>query len=105
MLSKSESLTSWQESVMSLTWLTYILEQWTGVEYHYLYYIGFGFWVLHIILFAPLLIFISVSCFLNLLLHIYKRKNGLDEDFSSKSWDNRRFMVASIFNMCGKLWH
>ncbi|XP_065255514.1 DGAT1/2-independent enzyme synthesizing storage lipids-like [Emys orbicularis] len=104
MLSKSESHTSWQESVISSTWLTYILEEWTGVECHYLYYIGFILCVLNII-FAPILIFISVSCFLNLLLHIYKRKNGLDEDFSNKSWDNGRFMVASIFSMYGKLWH
>uniref|UniRef100_A0A8C3TGB8 Phospholipid/glycerol acyltransferase domain-containing protein n=1 Tax=Chelydra serpentina TaxID=8475 RepID=A0A8C3TGB8_CHESE len=105
MLSKSESHTSWQESVMSSTWLTYILEQWTGVEYHYLYYIGFILWVLNIIFSAPFLIFISICFFLNLLLHIYKRKNGLDEDFSSKSWDNGRFMVASILNICGKLGH
>ncbi|KAG6940534.1 transmembrane protein 68-like [Chelydra serpentina] len=105
MLSKSESHTSWQESVISSTWLTYILEQWTGVEYHYLYYIGFILWVLIILLFAPVLIFISVSCFLNLLLHIYKRKNGLDENFSSKSWDNERFMLASILSICGKLLH
>uniref|UniRef100_A0A674JC51 Transmembrane protein 68-like n=1 Tax=Terrapene triunguis TaxID=2587831 RepID=A0A674JC51_9SAUR len=104
MLSKSESHTSWQESVISSTWLTYILEEWTGVECHYLYYIGFILCVLNII-FAPILIFISVSCFLNLLLHIYKRKNGLDEDFSNKSWDNGRFMVASILSMFGKLLH
>ncbi|XP_053874603.1 transmembrane protein 68-like isoform X2 [Malaclemys terrapin pileata] len=103
MLSKSESHTSWQESVISSTWLTYILEEWTGVEYHYLYYIGFIWCVLNIIFFAPFLIFISGSCFINLLLHIYKKKNGLDEDFSNKSWDNGRFMVASILNMCGKL--
>uniref|UniRef100_A0A8C0ILJ8 Phospholipid/glycerol acyltransferase domain-containing protein n=1 Tax=Chelonoidis abingdonii TaxID=106734 RepID=A0A8C0ILJ8_CHEAB len=83
MLSKSESHTSWQDSVISSTWLTYILEEWTGVEYHCLYYISFILWVLSIIIFAPLLIFISTSCFLNLLLHIYKRKNGLDEDFSN----------------------
>ncbi|XP_032644327.1 DGAT1/2-independent enzyme synthesizing storage lipids-like [Chelonoidis abingdonii] len=104
MLSKSESHASWQDSMISLTWLTYILEEWTGVEYHCLYYISFILWVLSII-FAPLLIFISTSCFLNLLLHIYMRKNGLDEDFSNKSWDNGRFMVASILSMGGKLWH
>ncbi|XP_039383489.1 transmembrane protein 68-like [Mauremys reevesii] len=105
MLSKSESHTSWQESVISLTWLTNILEEWTGVEYHCLYYISFILLVLNIIILAPLLIFMSSSWFLNLLLHIYKRKNGLDEDFSNKSWDNGRFMVASILSMSGKLWH
>ncbi|XP_065255523.1 DGAT1/2-independent enzyme synthesizing storage lipids-like [Emys orbicularis] len=105
MLSKSESHTSWQESVISSTWLTYILEEWTGVEYHYLYYIGFILCVLNIIFFAPFLIFMSGTCFINLLLHIYKRKNGLDEDFSNKSWDNGKLMVASILSMCGKLWH
>lgn len=105
MLSKNESHTSWQESVISLTWLTSILEEWTGVEYHCLYYISFILLVLNIIIFAPLSIFMSGSCFLNLLLHIYKRKNGLDEDFSNKSWDNGRFMVASILSMHGKQWH
>uniref|UniRef100_A0A8C3TCT8 Transmembrane protein 68 n=1 Tax=Chelydra serpentina TaxID=8475 RepID=A0A8C3TCT8_CHESE len=90
------------------TYILFILfhyKQWTGVEYHYLYYIGFILWVLNIIFSAPFLIFISICFFLNLLLHIYKRKNGLDEDFSSKSWDNGRFMVASILNICGKLGH
>ncbi|XP_026503125.1 transmembrane protein 68-like isoform X1 [Terrapene carolina triunguis] len=102
MLSKSESHTSWQESVISSTWLTYILEEWTGVEYHYIVFI---LCVLNIIFFAPFLIFVSGSCFINLLLHIYKRKNGLDEDFSNKSWDNGKLMVASILSMVGKLGH
>uniref|UniRef100_A0A674JBY4 Phospholipid/glycerol acyltransferase domain-containing protein n=1 Tax=Terrapene triunguis TaxID=2587831 RepID=A0A674JBY4_9SAUR len=87
---------------------TYILfisfhyKEWTGVEYHYIVFI---LCVLNIIFFAPFLIFVSGSCFINLLLHIYKRKNGLDEDFSNKSWDNGKLMVASILSMVGKLGH
>uniref|UniRef100_A0A8C4WT45 Phospholipid/glycerol acyltransferase domain-containing protein n=1 Tax=Gopherus evgoodei TaxID=1825980 RepID=A0A8C4WT45_9SAUR len=84
-------------------WLTYVLQEWTGVGYHCLYYISLILCVLHLIFFAPVLIFIIFNCFLNLLLHIYKRNNGLDEDFSSKSWDNGRFMVASMFSICYEL--
>lgn len=105
MISKGESHTSGQESVINSTWLPYILEEWTCLEYHYLKYIGFFLWMLHIIFFAPHLLFIGFCCFSNLFLYIYKRKNGLEEDLSIKSWDKGRFMVASIISMCGKLWH
>ncbi|XP_067409966.1 DGAT1/2-independent enzyme synthesizing storage lipids-like [Emydura macquarii macquarii] len=105
MISKGESHTSGQESVINLTWLPYILEEWTCLEYHYLQYIGFFLWMLHVIFFAPHLLFIGFCCFSNLFLYIYKRKNGLEEDLSRKSWDKGRFMVASIISMCGKLWH
>ncbi|XP_075776804.1 DGAT1/2-independent enzyme synthesizing storage lipids isoform X2 [Pelodiscus sinensis] len=105
MINESESHMLQQESVISLTWMTYILEDWTSVEYYYLYYIVFFLWMLPIILFVPLLIFIIFSCFLKLLLFIYKRKNSLREDFSSKAWDNARFLVASLFSVTGKLWH
>uniref|UniRef100_A0A8C8S604 Phospholipid/glycerol acyltransferase domain-containing protein n=1 Tax=Pelusios castaneus TaxID=367368 RepID=A0A8C8S604_9SAUR len=100
-------MTYWHqtESVINLTWLTYILEKWTSLEYHYLYYIAFSLWMLSTVFFVPHLIFISYFLLLNLLLYIYKRKNGLDEDLSSKSWDKGRFMLASIISKLGKLWH
>uniref|UniRef100_A0A8C8S7T3 Phospholipid/glycerol acyltransferase domain-containing protein n=1 Tax=Pelusios castaneus TaxID=367368 RepID=A0A8C8S7T3_9SAUR len=53
---------------------------------------------LHIILFGVL--YLS-----SLLLHVYKRKHDLNGDYFSKLWDNGRQMVASLWDLYGKLWH
>ncbi|EMP31795.1 Transmembrane protein 68 [Chelonia mydas] len=52
----------------------------------------------HIVLFGVL--YLS-----SLLLHVYKRKNHLKGDYSSKLWDNGRQMVVCLWDLYGKLWH
>uniref|UniRef100_A0A8C3TEU2 Phospholipid/glycerol acyltransferase domain-containing protein n=2 Tax=Chelydra serpentina TaxID=8475 RepID=A0A8C3TEU2_CHESE len=52
----------------------------------------------HIVLFGVL--YLS-----SLLLHVYKRKNDLKGDYSSKLWDNGRQMVVCLWDLYGKLWH
>ncbi|XP_024057957.2 transmembrane protein 68-like isoform X2 [Terrapene carolina triunguis] len=105
MISKSESYTSGQESVTNSTWLIYILKEWIGMDYHYPNYMGSFLCVSLIILFFPHLLWFIICVFCNICLHIYKRKNGLDDDFSNKLWDNGRLMVSRIISMYGKLWH
>ncbi|XP_050794879.1 transmembrane protein 68-like [Gopherus flavomarginatus] len=105
MISKSESSTSGRESVTNSTWLIYILKEWICLDYHYPNYMGSFLHVSLSILFFPHLLWFIVCVFCNICLHIYKRKNGLDDDFSNKSWDNGRLMVSRIISMYGKLWH
>ncbi|KAH1178416.1 hypothetical protein KIL84_012118 [Mauremys mutica] len=47
----------------------------------------------------------KLNTFLRLDLEKTCRKNGLDDDFSNKSWDNGRLIVSRIISMYGKLWH
>lgn len=41
----------------------------------------------------------------SLLLHIYKRKDGLKGHYSNELWDRRQQMVTYLWNLYGKLWH
>ncbi|XP_006126383.1 DGAT1/2-independent enzyme synthesizing storage lipids-like isoform X1 [Pelodiscus sinensis] len=105
MTNKSEFYTSGWESVTNSTWLIYILKDWIGQDYHYPDYMGTFLGVTVTILFSPLLPWFIVCLFCNLCLHIYKRMNGLEDDFSSKLWDNGKLMMSHIIHMYGKLWH
>ncbi|XP_009330379.1 PREDICTED: transmembrane protein 68-like [Pygoscelis adeliae] len=40
-----------------------------------------------------------------LLLHIYKRKDGLKGHYSNELWDRRRQLVTYLWNLYGKLRH
>ncbi|XP_009471386.1 PREDICTED: transmembrane protein 68-like [Nipponia nippon] len=41
----------------------------------------------------------------SLLLHIYKRKDGLKGHYSNELWDRRWQMVTYLWNLSGKLWN
>lgn len=70
-------------------------------------YSAYFFWVsvLILLLFSPVLIILGFIYLSNFLLHIYKRKVNLKEDYLSQSWDNGRRAVAHLWDMYGALWH
>ncbi|ETE64944.1 Transmembrane protein 68, partial [Ophiophagus hannah] len=70
-------------------------------------YSAYFFWVsvLFLLFFSPVLIILGFIYFSNFLLHIYKRKVNLKEDYLSQSWDNGRRAVAHLWDMYGTVWH
>ncbi|NXU88713.1 TMM68 protein, partial [Xiphorhynchus elegans] len=92
-----------------LTCLTYILQEWTGVEHigDYLSYVFYLVWVLFpltlvFILPGVLLILFYASA---LFVHIYKRKNELKEAYSCDVWVGAREMLATLWDGHGRIWH
>ncbi|XP_074841889.1 DGAT1/2-independent enzyme synthesizing storage lipids-like [Carettochelys insculpta] len=94
MLSRSKPSISEQKLVNYTTHLTYILEELTGLEYFK------TIWTTCSTSFLFGVLYLS-----SLLLHVYKRKNDLNGDYSSKLWDNGRQMVVYLWDLYGKLWH
>ncbi|XP_029139248.1 transmembrane protein 68 [Protobothrops mucrosquamatus] len=70
-------------------------------------YSAYFFWmsVLFLLLFSPVVIILGFIYLSNFLLHIYKRKVNLKEDYLSQSWDNGRRAVAHLWDMYGTVWH
>lgn len=70
-------------------------------------YSAYFFWVsvLFLLLFSPVLIILGFIYLSNFLLHIYKRKVNLKENYLSQSWDNGRRAVAHLWDMYSTLWH
>ncbi|NXH21979.1 TMM68 protein, partial [Bucco capensis] len=109
MIAGNESCTAGPIPVSYLTCLSYILGQWTGVEHieDYLSYVIYLLWVflpLAVVILFPAgtvaLFYISI-----LVLHIYKRKNELREAYSHDFWDGGRQMLATLWDVHGRIWH
>ncbi|XP_036259898.1 transmembrane protein 68-like isoform X1 [Molothrus ater] len=109
MTGENESCTAGPTSMSYLTCLTYILEEWTGVEDigDYLSYAFYILWVL----FPLVLVFvlpgvIVILFYVSILwLHIYKRKNEIKEAYSHDVWIAAREMLATIWDGHGRIWH
>ncbi|NXG12564.1 TMM68 protein, partial [Sakesphorus luctuosus] len=92
-----------------LTCLTYILQEWTGVE-HIGDYLSFAFylvWVLFplvVVLILPgvIVVLFYISA---LFVHIYKRKNELKEAYSHDVWLGATEMLATLWDGHGRIWH
>ncbi|XP_014737121.1 PREDICTED: transmembrane protein 68-like [Sturnus vulgaris] len=105
----NESCTAGPTSLSYLTCLSYILEEWTGVEdigdyLSYAFYILWLFFPLVLVFVLPgvmvILFYVSILC-----LHIYKRKNEIKEAYSHDVWIGAREMVAAIWDGHGRIWH
>ncbi|KAM3838744.1 DGAT1/2-independent enzyme synthesizing storage lipids-like isoform 2-T2 [Vipera latastei] len=70
-------------------------------------YSAYFFWmfVLFLLLFSPVVIILGFIYLSNFLLHIYKRKVNLKEDYLSQSWDNGRRAVAHLWDVYSTVWH
>lgn len=70
-------------------------------------YSAYFFWmlVLFLLLFSPVVIILGFIYLSNFLLHIYKIKVNLKEDYLSQSWDNGRRAVAHLWDVYGTVWH
>ncbi|NXH98101.1 TMM68 protein, partial [Pachycephala philippinensis] len=105
----NESCAAGPTSVSYLTCLTYILEEWTGVE-HIGDYLSYAFYVLWL-LFPLVVVFVLPGVIVILfyvsilLLHIYKRKNELKEAYSHDFWVGAREMLATLWDGHGRIWH
>ncbi|KAJ7401765.1 hypothetical protein BTVI_92803 [Pitangus sulphuratus] len=92
-----------------LTCLTYILQEWTGVEHigDYLSYAFYLVWVLFPLAVVFILPGVIVALFYIsiLVLHIYKRKNELKEAYSHDVWIGAREMLATLWDGHGRIWH
>ncbi|KAJ6662121.1 hypothetical protein lerEdw1_012586 [Lerista edwardsae] len=93
----------------TMTWFTPILKNWIAFTYlgKYLSYGIYALWSL-----VPLMLLYSIVlgiygylCLVNLLLYIYKKKNNLEGDMSSKSWDKAKEVVLHHISSIGKIWH
>ncbi|NXP22886.1 TMM68 protein, partial [Scytalopus superciliaris] len=105
----NESCTAGPIPTSYLTCLTYILQEWTGVEHigDYLSYVFFLVWVLFplaVVLILPgvIVVLLYISA---LFIQIYKRKNELKEAYSHDVWVGAREMVATLWDGHGRLWH
>ncbi|NXH29260.1 TMM68 protein, partial [Myiagra hebetior] len=105
----NESCTVGPTSMSYLTCLTYILEEWTGVE-HIGDYLSYAFYILWL-LFPLVVVFVLPGVIIILfyvsilLLHIYKRKNELKEAYSHDFWAGAREMLATLWDGHGRIWH
>uniref|UniRef100_A0A8C3XGP4 Phospholipid/glycerol acyltransferase domain-containing protein n=1 Tax=Cyanoderma ruficeps TaxID=181631 RepID=A0A8C3XGP4_9PASS len=109
MTAGNESCTAGLTSMSYLTCLTYILEEWTGVEDigDYLSYAFYILWLLFplvvvFVLPGVLIILFYVSI---LWLHIYKRKNEIKEAYSHDAWIGATEVLATLWDGHGRLWH
>ncbi|XP_066480513.1 DGAT1/2-independent enzyme synthesizing storage lipids-like [Tiliqua scincoides] len=46
-----------------------------------------------------------ISCIVNLLLYLYKKKNKIQGDTTSKSWDKAKEALAYLVSSFGRIWH
>ncbi|NXM49002.1 TMM68 protein, partial [Gymnorhina tibicen] len=105
----NESCTAGPTSMSYLTCLTYILEEWTGVE-HIGDYLSYAFYILWL-LFPLVVVFVLPGVIVILfyvsilLLHIYKRKNEIKEAYSHDVWVGAREMLATLWDGHGRIWH
>ncbi|KAJ6662123.1 hypothetical protein lerEdw1_012588 [Lerista edwardsae] len=92
----------------TVTWFTLMLRNWISFDF-----LGEYLTDIHVLwLLVPLILLFSVpyvlyfvSCIANLLLHIYKKKNNIQGDTSSKLWDKAKQAIAYGVSSFGKIWH
>ncbi|NWV84573.1 TMM68 protein, partial [Dasyornis broadbenti] len=105
----NESCTAGPISMSYLTCLTYILEEWTGLENigDYLSYAFYIVWVLFPLILVFVLPGVIVVLFYVsiLVLHIYKRKNELKEAYSQDFWAGAGETLATLWDVHGRIWH
>ncbi|XP_053101928.1 transmembrane protein 68-like [Hemicordylus capensis] len=91
----------------TMTWFAHMLKNWIGFAYlkEYLGFMFQPFWllVLILLLYALPIVFCSFLCVLSLLLYVYKIKNNITEDPSSKVWDNVRHLFLSVVHTYGRI--
>lgn len=110
MIGSNESSTEGPIPTSYLSFLAYLLGEWTGVEHteDYLSYGAYLSWVLFplaIVFILPVAIFFCFNTSL-LLLHIYKRrKNGFNEGHSGDVWYGAKEMLANLWDGHGRVWH
>ncbi|XP_025032018.1 transmembrane protein 68-like, partial [Python bivittatus] len=107
---KITNMNSFSVGEEDLTWVMELLNKWMSPNNYlnsFTDYSAYLFWVLvpFVLLFSPVLMILGFIYLSNLLLHIYKRKVNLKEDYLSKSWDNGRRAVAHLWDMYGTVWH
>uniref|UniRef100_A0A8C9L3J3 Transmembrane protein 68 n=1 Tax=Pavo cristatus TaxID=9049 RepID=A0A8C9L3J3_PAVCR len=111
MIGSNESSTEGPVSMSYLTFLAYLLGEWTGVEHaeDYLSYGVYLSWVLFplaIVFILPVAIFFFCFNTSLLLLHIYKRrKSGLNGGHSGDVWYGAKEMLANLWDGHGRIWH
>ncbi|NWR12896.1 TMM68 protein, partial [Paradoxornis webbianus] len=105
----NESCTAGPTSMSYLTCLTYILEEWTGVE-DIGDYLSYAFYILWL-LFPLVVVFvlpgvIVILFYVSILwLHIYQRKNEIKEAYSHDAWKGAREVLATLWDGHGRIWH
>lgn len=111
MIGSNESSTEGPIPTSYLSFLAYLLGEWTGVEHteDYLSYGAYLSWVLFplaIVFILPVAIFFFCFNTSLLLLHIYKRrKNGFNEGHSGDVWYGAKEMLANLWDGHGRVWH
>ncbi|XP_066481626.1 DGAT1/2-independent enzyme synthesizing storage lipids-like [Tiliqua scincoides] len=93
----------------AMTWFTPMLWDWNGFPYleEYLTYGIHVLWILVplILIYPTSLVVYFLSSIANLLLYIYKIKNNIQGDMSSKSWDKAKQAIAYCVSSFAKIWH
>lgn len=105
----SDGLDSRVTELGSAGFLSYLWEEWVGLENleGYLSYLDYLVWVftpLAVVFILPL--FIVLFLYLSILfLHVYKHKNELREAYSYNLWDGARKTLATLWDGHGSIWH